>query len=333
MGDLVEKTPPSSEAGLFGSSSLPGNSDLVILGVPWDATASCSRGSAKTPCRIRIPSHQLDFFHPDYISSPEHKICLQTAPELLEQLNDFIALIVDRYRKTGYKDKNLLQSIDDGCERMNVWVARQSDYWLKRGKQVGILGGDHSTPLGLIRELAKTSGSFGILHIDAHFDLRESYEHFCYSHASIFSHLIKIPQISKVTAIGQRDFSREEWEKVHIYSQQGRYKVFTDEYLFIQKYQGIPFSEVTENIIQSLPENLYISLDIDGLDPSLCPRTGTPVPGGLQFNEIIYLLKKLKGRRKILGFDLSEVSSSSEWDWDLNVASRLLFFLSLLLLT
>lgn len=94
---------------------------------------------------------------------------------------------------------------------------------------------------------------------------------------------------------------------------------------FYNLFEGKSWSKICEQILADLPEQVYISFDIDGLNPKLCPNTGTPVPGGLEFEQAIYLLKKIVASgKKIIGFDLSEVSPGND-DWDANVDARLLF--------
>src|SRR6185437_1373919 len=86
-----------------------------------------------------------------------------------------------------------------------------------------------------------------------------------------------------------------------------------------------------EQIISELPQDVWISFDIDGLDPKLCPHTGTPVPGGLDFHEALYLIRELaESGRRIIGFDLNEVAPDPTGanEWDANVAARLLYKLS-----
>ncbi|MBP7449707.1 MAG: arginase family protein, partial [Flavobacteriales bacterium] len=93
-----------------------------------------------------------------------------------------------------------------------------------------------------------------------------------------------------------------------------------------QQYGGITWKEQCDAIIDALPEKVHITFDIDGLDPTLCPNTGTPVPGGFQFEEATYLLSRLAAKRTVIGFDLVEVSPGKD-EWDANVGARLLFHL------
>jgi len=192
---------------------------------------------------------------------------------------------------------------------------------LEKGIYVGIIGGDHSVPLGFLKALAEKHSDFGILQIDAHHDLRNSYEGFTFSHASIFNNALEIQNISKLVQVGIRDYCDEEVEKV---SDEGdRISVFYDQQLKENRFCGLNWNLQCEKIIKELPEKVYISFDIDGLDPKLCPNTGTAVPGGLEFSETIFLLKKLvESGRKIIGFDLCEVGNN---EWDASVGARVLF--------
>ena len=208
---------------------------------------------------------------------------------------------------------------------MNQWVETQVTFWLDAGKMVGLLGGDHSTPLGYFRAQAKRHDSFGVLHIDAHKDLRIAYEGFTYSHASIMYNALKLPQLSSLVQVGIRDFCAEEKEVSD--SEQNRVHVFTNAQLQRERFMGRTWAQQVEEIIAKLPQKVHISFDIDGLDPTLCPNTGTPVPGGLWFDEATYLLSELKRHGKtIIGFDLVEVAPGED-DWNGNVGARMLWHL------
>jgi agmatinase len=190
-----------------------------------------------------------------------------------------------------------------------------------KNKLVGLVGGDHSVPLGYLEALGEKHNNFGILQIDAHHDLRKSYEGFHFSHASIFFNALKINSVSKLVQVGIRDYCDEEVEIVQ--NEPGRITVFYDQQIKENQFNGLTWKEQCDSIIQELPDEVYISFDIDGLDPKLCPGTGTPVPGGLDFFEINFLLKKLvESGRKIIGFDVCEVGQHV---WDANVGARILY--------
>jgi agmatinase len=196
----------------------------------------------------------------------------------------------------------------------------------KNGQWVGILGGDHSCPLALMEILGREEGPFGILHIDAHHDLRKAYEGHTFSHASImYNALAMVPEITRLVQVGIRDFSFEEQDLAkNLWP--GRVEVFYDRFIQQEKFAGRPYWDVADQILSGLPDKVYVSFDIDGLDPTLCPGTGTPVPGGLAYQEALGLLSLLvKKGKKIIGFDLCEVGPQS---WDLNVGARLLYQLS-----
>jgi len=100
-----------------------------------------------------------------------------------------------------------------------------------------------------------------------------------------------------------------------------------------RQFEGQTWSAISDEIINQLPQQVYISYDIDGLDPKLCPHTGTPVPGGFEMEQLSYLFKKiLNSGRKIIGFDLSETGVSKD-GWDENVGARVLFKLCNLMLS
>ena len=189
---------------------------------------------------------------------------------------------------------------------------------------MALLGGDHSTPLGLLQALAEKHPQFGILQIDAHFDLRKAFEGFTHSHASIMYNALDLPQVHKLVQVGIRDYCQEEVDVVAQYP--GRIHCFYDRDLRRSVLHGENWWTICKRIVHSLPKEVYISFDIDGLDPSLCPNTGTPVPGGLQWEEVLMLLETIvESGRKIIGFDLVEVSGATENEWDAIIGARMLF--------
>jgi agmatinase len=217
-----------------------------------------------------------------------------------------------------------LKEVNEGSYFLNAWVYQQTKELLAKGKLVALLGGDHSTPLGFIKALAEQHSEFGIIQIDAHCDLRDSYEGFVYSHASIMYNMLKeVPQVQKLVQVGIRDYSQGEYEFIKA---NPRITTYFDKDIRVRQYEGETYRQIVEEMISHLPQNVYISFDIDGLDPKLCPSTGTPVQGGFETEQVFYIFKKiLDSGRKIIGFDLSEVSDSGEMGWDANVGARVLF--------
>ena len=131
---------------------------------------------------------------------------------------------------------------------------------------MALLGGDHSISLGYFKAMAERHGEFGILQMDAHCDLRKGYEDFDYSHASImYNALSEIPQISKLVQIGIRDYCQEEYD--YIKNSRGRVVTFFDRHIKEKMYEGETWKHIVDDIINQLPQKIYLSFDIDGLDP------------------------------------------------------------------
>jgi agmatinase len=224
-----------------------------------------------------------------------------------------------------------LKEVNEGSLFMNNWVYEQTRDLLAKGKLVGLLGGDHSSPLGYYKAIAEKYGDFGILQIDAHLDLRESYEGFKYSHASIMYNALKeIPELKKLVQVGVRDYGDNELRLVT--DSEMRIVSFFDRDIKNRLFEGENWQMIADEIVEHLPQNVYISFDIDGLDPKLCPNTGTPVMGGLESEQAFYIMRKIvKTGRRLIGFDLVEVGISNK-EWDENVGARILYKLSNLLL-
>ena len=134
---------------------------------------------------------------------------------------------------------------------------------------------------------------------------------------------LKIKNVSKLVQVGIRDYCQAEYDIIK--NSNGRVETFFDRDIRHRQYEGESWKQICTDIISRLPDQVYISFDIDGLDPKLCPNTGTPVAGGFEFEQAVYLLQKLaESGKKIIGFDINEVAPG-ETEWDANVGARLLF--------
>ncbi len=308
---------------------------VILMPVPWDVTVSYSAGTATGANNILAASAQLDLYDHDVKDAwkmglfmrPLNETWLEKAAKNREKAEKHI----DFLENGGILSENSamqanLDEVNAACDELRNWVYSETKAILDSGKLVGLVGGDHSTPLGYLQALAERYDEFGILHFDAHLDLREAYEGFTYSHASIFYNALKIPQMTRMVSIGIRDYCEEEVELIE--NQENRVQVFYDTYVKKQVYKGISLYSIYQNLIEMLPKNVYISFDIDVLTPHLCPNTGTPVPGGMEFQEAMFLIKcVLESGRKIIGFDLSEVAGEGN-EWDGNVGARVLYKLA-----
>ncbi len=320
----------------FGLPTPLESAQIVFLSVPWDATVSYGEGTADGPQAILDASYQLDWYDFDLPFAWEKGYAtIPISAEIRgksEQTRQIAKQVID-YLEAGnaLDDKAIakeIEQVNQGSSNLNEWVYTQCQSLLSQGKLIGLVGGDHSVPLGYIQALTEQHQEYSILHIDAHADLREAYEGFTYSHASIMYNVMQLPQISKLVQVGIRDLCQEEMDKI---KQDQRIVLYDDWQLKNNMYQGITWQEQCQNIVSNLSEKVYISFDVDGLNQAFCPNTGTPVPGGLDFNQAIYLIQTLvKSGKKIIGFDLCEVapSKSNHDQWDGNIGARLLYKLT-----
>lgn len=326
--------PAVADGGLFGLPFTAEHADIIIIPVPWEVTVSFGSGTGEGPDAIKTASGQVDLYHQDFPELWKRGIFLDSCPaelvELGKRAKDFAGDIIAALEEGEIIEENAvlsdrLSKVNHACDEMNRWVKERAAYWKGQGKLVGLIGGDHSVPLGYLQLQGDLYRDFGILHIDAHMDLRQAYEGFTYSHASIFYNAMERIPGAKLVQVGIRDFCEQE----HRYAKErpARISVFTDRSVRNRLFKGENWDAISRDIIDRLPQKVHISLDIDGLNPSLCPNTGTPVPGGLEYEELIHLLNTLKASgREIIGFDMCEVSASDN-GWDENVGARLLFHL------
>lgn len=316
---------------LFGLPFEYEDSQLVLLPVPWEVTVSYRAGTAHAPQAILEASLQVDLFDPAFPDAWRAGFYLLPMPTDWQAKNVKLRAlsqkcIAELERGVALDDPDLLLHLGEvnaASGELNDWVEKQAQAHLSLGKVVGVVGGDHSTPLGLIRALATRYDSFGVLHIDAHADLRRGYEGFQYSHASIMENVLHLPHVSKLVQVGVRDYCEEEEEAIREAGE--RISFFPMRGLRKRAFHGEPWATTCRHIVESLPQQVYVSFDVDGLDPSLCPGTGTPVPGGLAFDEAVFLLEQVvDSGRQVIGFDLVEVGGTP---WDATVGARLLFHL------
>jgi agmatinase len=322
---------PGTSGNLFGLPFSPEHAEIMIIPVPWEVTVSYETGTALGPQAVLNASTQVDLFVNDIPDAWKLGIWMQPVPQnLLEESNKLRELSAPYIRSIEkgeviHSTDPVLTKINEACENLNIYVKSTTQRHLKEGKLVGILGGDHSTPLGFIRALSERYDRFGILQIDAHADLRKAYEGFTYSHASIMYNALKIPAVNRLVQVGVRDYCEEEVNVMN--RSMGRVVTFFDEEIKASQYAGKTWDSICDQIVQQLPDLVYISFDIDGLDHKLCPNTGTPVAGGFEFHQIAYLIKKVvKANKKIIGFDLNEVAPGNT-DWNANVGARMLYHL------
>ena len=325
---------------IFGLPFSLEESEVALILVPWDVTLSYREGTANGPDAICAASKQVDLYDPLAEDAWMYGFATQLFDEeyianLALQLRPLAQACI-RHQETGRapNDPKFLSNLEDvnkGGETLNGRIYRQSLHFLEQHKIVGVVGGDHSVPLGLMQALAAHYGSYGILHIDAHFDHRDAFEGFKFSHASIMRNASRIQEVEKIVHVGIRDYCKEEAQFVA--ASPSRFITLTDWQIAYNTLTGAgSWLDECNRIMQLLPQRVYVSFDIDGLDQKYCPNTGTPVPGGLEFSQACFLLCLLSNKKQIIGFDLCEVApapalTSLDWagDWNAIVGSRMLY--------
>ncbi|MBU8897821.1 agmatinase family protein [Corallococcus sp. M34] len=321
-----------SDSGIFGLPHTPEEAHVVVIPVPFEATTSYGGGTSDGPSAVLEASRQVDLFDVETGRPYERGIALLPESEDLRAWNTEAKARAEVVIEAGgihSGDAELVAAARDVnvlCEKMNDAVYAEARRWLEEGKRVCVLGGDHSVSYGIIRAHAEKYPGMGVLHLDAHADLRVAYEGFTWSHASIMYNVARnLPGVKTLVQVGLRDMSQEEFK--YIEDSKGRIHGFFDATLQQNRFDGMTWNQQVKQMVELLPQQVYLSFDIDGLDPTLCPNTGTPVPGGLSFAETVAIVAGIvRSGRTIIGLDLVEVAPDPNGgEWDANVGARLLY--------
>ncbi|MEN3041106.1 MAG: arginase family protein [Bacteroidia bacterium] len=288
-----------AERAIFGRHTTQEEAALLLIGVPWEGGASFRLGTAKAPEMIRLVSSQIDYYRSECPA--------------LEHLG--IAWIVPEAPFSSSKDIDIVYEAE-----VLPFVTQKVQEALNSRKPFGIIGGDHSVPLGA-HDALRESESYGVLHIDAHADLRSSYEGLRYSHATVLYHVSRSPSVERIVAVGIRDWAAEEAEYARaLYP---RLTVYEMRRLAQASFRGRPWMETVSEIVSMLPQRVYVSIDVDALEVGYVPHTGTPVPGGLRYEELFFLLEAIpRSGRTIIGFDICETGGA---EIDAIVSAHLLY--------
>lgn len=318
--------------GLFGLETSLDEASIVVIPVPFDATTSYRPGTAKGPAHVLEASRQVDLEDLQFGAIWKHGLAMLPIPRAIAALSRSARSAAEPLIRAGgaapgnRRHAAAAARVDAASERVREHVSRATRRILDRGAIPAVLGGDHASPFGLIEELAARHPGMGVLQIDAHADLRDSFEGFAWSHASIFHNVMtRLPGVDRLVQVGIRDVGAREIEFVE--RSRGRVRVFHDQRLRARQFGGATWSALCREIVEALPREVHVSFDIDGLSPELCPHTGTPVPGGLSFAETCHLLEVLAtSGRRVVGFDLCEVAPGPRGvDWDGGVGARVLY--------
>lgn len=306
-------------------------SEVVVMAIPWDVTVSYGAGTADGPGNVLRESLQLDLEDSFVADAWKKGLFVRPPDEALREKSRYwrskSAPYLSHLENGGSREDfaSTLGLMNEACEQLQEDIYKDAQSIFNQGQTPGLLGGDHSTPFGLIRASVERFPALGILQVDAHMDLRKAYEGFTWSHASIFYNVTSRLPVRRLVQVGIRDYCEEErqWAALH----PDKIHVYRDRDMARDLMTGQSFFQVCQPIIASLPEHVHVSFDIDGLDPGLCPGTGTPVPGGFQFQQAVFLLELIiESGRRIVSFDLCETGGADPWD--ANVGARMLYKLA-----
>lgn len=177
------------------------------------------------------------------------------------------------------------------------FMKKLSEYaqpYVNKGQFVLMLGGEHAITEGLLSAVAKKYDKLSVLQYDAHADMRPEY------HGSKFNHACaayRMMQYCKVVQIGIRSVSEDEYK----YLNTKKVKTFL-------MHENLDIDKLIENVLSELTENVYITIDVDGIDPSVIPGTGTPVPGGFSWYEATKILRQVIAKKNVVASDVTELA-------------------------
>ena len=294
---------------LFGWNNTEDGANTIILPFMWDVTASYKDGSSKALSSILEASYYLDDCL-DPTRSIKHKPFTCPPDPLIEEQNKSLrkkALRCIKALELGKKaNQDMLDDINHQSELVFKMMTEKCKALLSKQKKVLLVGGEHSVSYALLDALNNVEKKpFSLLHLDAHLDCRDAYQGFRYSHASIIRKAHSVSKVSSISSVSIRDYCLSEYQFSQ--NQARKHHLFFQDMLDKRLFEGACWKACVDEIIQSLDKRIYISLDVDCLDASIVPSTGTPVSSGLTINQLHYLLGQLKlSKKEIVGADLVE---------------------------
>jgi len=261
----------SSYPPLGGDPQQSGDPFAVIVPVPYEKTTTYRKGTAQGPRALLDASTQVELFDEEMRVEPLHRGVLTLDPVDCEEMPDVLA---------GELEKLCLPH-------------------MQAGRLVGCLGGEHSVSLGPIRAAVRAHGSIGILQVDAHPDLRESYEGTRFGHGCVMRRALDLEGVASLVAVGLRAVSDEDDAVI-----EGDGRIHA---MYAYDLAARARNDWIREAIEALPERVYVTFDLDGFDPSIVPGTGTPEPGGLGWWDALALLRAVFTQRSVVGFDVVEL--------------------------
>ena len=223
----------------------------------------------------------------------------EKGPQAIIDASDSIELYdiqteLEAYKSGIYTDKHTFSFLSP--EKMVAEVKERVAFFLQQNKKIGLLGGEHSISIGAIEAFAEKYSNLSVLQIDAHADLREIYNGSPYNHACVMR---RAQEVANVVQVGIRNVCIEE-----------KNNIIPENIFYAHEICGK--TNWMQHAIDRLSENVYLSIDLDGFDPSIVPATGTPLPGGLLWYETLTFLELLFQSKKVVGFDVVELCPQND---------------------
>ena len=294
----------SADSGIFGLPHSAEEARVHVLPLPFDATTSYRAGAANGPACVLEASRQIDLFDLMFGRPYEAGIHMFEADPRIHEWNARARREVEALRDGG---EGSIAVVDELGGRLNALAREATLRALDDGKLPVALGGDHATAFGPIAACAERHPGLGVLQFDAHADLRVAYEGFRWSHASVSHNVLQETDVARLVQVGVRDLCEEEFDAIR--ASEGRVHTLFDTDWARARNSGVDLRPLVRETIARLPDQVYVTFDVDGLDPTLCPNTGTPVPGGLDWHGAMLWLEELAASKKqVVGMDLNEVN-------------------------
>lgn len=262
------------------------NARVLVLPVSYEGTVSYGTGTGAGAMAIVDASRNMELYEEE-TDSEVYKIGIHTLPEFTPR---------------------------DTPETMMSELYEQSKEYIGSGKFLCMLGGEHSVSAPIIKAHHEEYENLSVLQIDAHADLRDTYDGTPHSHASIMARVVKDLRIPSVQ-VGIRSISGDEARSIK--------EGLPTKIFWARDIVGK--TDWIDEAIDSLTDNVYLTIDIDGLDPSIVPTTGTPEPGGLGWYETLTLIRKLAEKKRVVGMDLVEYSYFENYDSPAFLCSKLVY--------
>jgi agmatinase len=244
------------------------NAKYVLLPVPYDGTSTYMKGAEKGPQAIIDASDSIELYD------------IQTE--------------LEAYKSGIFTDKHTYSFVSP--EKMVEEVKARVIHFLQQNKKTGLLGGEHSISIGAIEAHAEKYPNLSVLQIDAHADLRDTYNDSPYNHACVMR---RAQEVARVVQVGIRNVCIEE-----------KNNIIPENIFYAHEICGR--TEWMQKAIGRLTENVYLTIDLDGFDPGIVSATGTPLPGGLLWYETLTFLELLFKSKNVVGFDVVELCPQSD---------------------